>query len=60
LGSWNPEEGELRPQLLDRFGMHAEIGTVKEPDLRVQIVEQRAAFDQSPVPFKNVYSITKV
>jgi magnesium chelatase subunit I len=46
VGSGNPEEGELRPQLLDRFGMHAEIGTVKEPDLRVQIVEQRAAFDQ--------------
>jgi magnesium chelatase subunit I len=37
VGSGNPEEGELRPQLLDRFGMHAEIGTVKEPDLRVQI-----------------------
>jgi Mg-chelatase subunit ChlI len=31
--------------------MHAEIGTVKEPDLRVQI-EQRAAFDQAPVPFR--------
>jgi magnesium chelatase subunit I len=46
VGSGNPEEGELRPQLLDRFGMHAEIGTVKEPDLRV--VEQRAAFDQVP------------
>jgi magnesium chelatase subunit I len=52
VGSGNPEEGELRPQLLDRFGMHAEIGTVKEPDLRVQIVEQRAAFDQAPVPFR--------
>jgi magnesium chelatase subunit I len=36
--------------------MHAEIGTVKEPDARVQIVEQRAAFDQSPVPLENVYS----
>jgi magnesium chelatase subunit I len=42
-------------QLLDRFGMHAEIGTVKEPDLRVQIVEQRAAFDQAPVPFRKTY-----
>jgi hypothetical protein len=30
VGSGNPEEGELRPQLLDRFGMHAEIGTVKD------------------------------
>lgn len=51
VGSGNPEEGELRPQLLDRFGMHAEIGTVKEPDLRVQIVEQRAAFDENPKTF---------
>lgn len=48
VGSGNPEEGELRPQLLDRFGMHAQIGTVKEPDLRVQIVEQRAQFDEAP------------
>ena len=48
VGSGNPEEGELRPQLLDRFGMHAEIHTVKEPDLRVQIVEQRADFDANP------------
>ena len=48
VGSGNPEEGELRPQLLDRFGMHAQIGTVKEPNLRVQIVEQRASFDAAP------------
>lgn len=48
VGSGNPEEGELRPQLLDRFGMHAEIRTVKDPTLRVQIVEQRAKFDQDP------------
>jgi len=50
VGSGNPEEGELRPQLLDRFGMHAEIHT-EEPDLRVQIVEQRADFDQNPSSF---------
>nr|YP_009313026.1 Mg chelatase subunit e [Dermonema virens]SCW21280.1 Mg chelatase subunit e [Dermonema virens] len=48
VGSGNPEEGELRPQLLDRFGMHAEIRTVKDPALRVQIVEQRSQFDQDP------------
>ena len=51
VGSGNPEEGELRPQLLDRFGMHAEIHTVKEPDLRVQIVEQRGEFDANPPAF---------
>lgn len=56
VGSGNPEEGELRPQLLDRFGMHAEIRTVKEPDLRVQIVEQRAAFDSDPIEFRNSYN----
>nr|YP_009774150.1 Mg-protoporphyrin IX chelatase [Caulacanthus okamurae]QIZ74767.1 Mg-protoporphyrin IX chelatase [Caulacanthus okamurae] len=48
VGSGNPEEGELRPQLLDRFGMHAEIRTVREPSLRVKIVEQRSKFDSDP------------
>lgn len=48
VGSGNPEEGELRPQLLDRFGMHAEIRTVRDPNLRVQVVEQRSNFDQDP------------
>lgn len=55
VGSGNPEEGELRPQLLDRFGMHAEIRTVKEPALRVQIVEQRTEFDQNPQDFLEDY-----
>nr|YP_009391174.1 Mg chelatase subunit e [Dipterocladia arabiensis]ARW59318.1 Mg chelatase subunit e [Dipterocladia arabiensis] len=48
VGSGNPEEGELRPQLLDRFGLHAEIRTVKDPYLRVKIVEQRSNFDRDP------------
>jgi magnesium chelatase subunit I len=48
VGSGNPEEGELRPQLLDRFGMHAEIRTVRDPETRVQIVEQRSNFDSDP------------
>ena len=55
VGSGNPEEGELRPQLLDRFGMHAQIGTVKEPDLRVKIVEQRSTFDEQPAVFRSSY-----
>ena len=55
VGSGNPEEGELRPQLLDRFGMHAEIRTVKEPALRVEIVEQRSDFDQNPNEFLEKY-----
>ena len=48
VGSGNPEEGELRPQLLDRFGMHAEIRTIREPNLRVKIVEERINFDSTP------------
>jgi magnesium chelatase subunit I len=48
VGSGNPEEGELRPQLLDRFGMHAEIRTISDPTSRVRIVEERMSFDQSP------------
>ena len=55
IGSGNPEEGELRPQLLDRFGLHAQIGTVQNPELRVQIVEQRAAFDEEPMLFRQKY-----
>jgi len=56
VGSGNPEEGELRPQLLDRFGMHAEIKTVKDPALRVRIVEQRSKFDQDPYLFIQEYA----
>lgn len=56
VGSGNPEEGELRPQLLDRFGMHAEIRTVKDPVQRVKIVEERSAFDQTPQEYLDKYS----
>ena len=56
VGSGNPEEGELRPQLLDRFGMHSEIRTVRDPELRVQIVEQRSSFDKNPQECLQQYS----
>ncbi|CAL9068697.1 unnamed protein product [Musa banksii] len=55
IGSGNPEEGELRPQLLDRFGMHAQVGTVRDAELRVKIVEERAGFDQDPKGFRETY-----
>jgi magnesium chelatase subunit I len=55
IGSGNPEEGELRPQLLDRFGMHAEIRTISEPNLRVKIVEERISFDQAPQVWLDKY-----
>ncbi len=55
VGSGNPEEGELRPQLLDRFGMHAQIRTLKDPKLRVKIVQQRELFEKNPKEFKSKY-----
>ena len=48
IGSGNPEEGELRPQLLDRFGMSVEVRTVRNAGQRVQVVEQRSSFDSNP------------
>jgi magnesium chelatase subunit I len=56
IGSGNPEEGELRPQLLDRFGMHAEIRTISDPLSRVKIVEERISFDQSPQVWFDKYN----
>ncbi|EHA8591317.1 putative Magnesium-chelatase subunit ChlI, chloroplastic [Cocos nucifera] len=55
IGSGNPEEGELWPQLLDRFGMHAQVGTVRDAELRVKIVEERARFDRDPKGFRESY-----
>jgi len=55
VGSGNPEEGELRPQLLDRFGMHAVIKTVKDPKLRVKVVEERTLFDLDPQAWIDKY-----
>ena len=51
IGSGNPEEGELRPQLLDRFGMSVEVKTVRDAELRVQVVDQRTSFDDNPDKF---------
>ncbi len=51
VGSGNPEEGDLRPQLLDRFGLHARITTIDDVAERVEIVRRRRAFDADPVAF---------
>ena len=53
IGSGNPEEGELRPQLLDRFGMSVDVRTVRQAELRVQIVDQRSGFDADPRAFSD-------
>lgn len=55
VGSGNPEEGEVRPQLLDRFGLYSEIRTVKDPEVRVAIVEARTQFDANPEEWLNNY-----
>jgi magnesium chelatase subunit D len=48
IGSMNPEEGELRPQLLDRFGLAVEIATSTDPAARAGAVRRRLAFDADP------------
>jgi len=45
VGSMNPEEGELRPQLLDRFGLTAEVRAPSDPTLRAEVVRRRLAFE---------------
>ena len=56
VGSGNPEEGELRPQLLDRFGLYTQITTITDIDERVEIVTQRERFDNDPISFSNSHS----
>uniref|UniRef100_Q3AQ51 Mg-protoporphyrin IX chelatase n=1 Tax=Chlorobium chlorochromatii (strain CaD3) TaxID=340177 RepID=Q3AQ51_CHLCH len=55
VGSGNPEEGELRPQLLDRFGLHARIVTILDVAKRVDIVKRRREFDEDPDAFMVKY-----
>jgi magnesium chelatase subunit I len=52
VGSGNPEEGDLRPQLLDRFGLFTQITTITDLDQRVEIVERRERFERDPQTFK--------
>ena len=51
VGSGNPEEGELRPQLLDRFGLSVEVRTPEDLPTRVEVVRRRDAFEREPAPF---------
>lgn len=55
IGSGNPEEGEVRPQLLDRFGLYTEIKTVEQPLLRVHIIDSRVDYDDSDNIWRNNY-----
>jgi magnesium chelatase subunit I len=51
VGSGNPEEGELRPQLLDRFGLSVEVTTPNDVPTRIEVVRRRDAFERDPTTF---------
>jgi len=51
VGTMNPEEGELRPQLLDRFGLCLQVEGLLDPQLRVEVVKRRAAYEADPEGF---------
>ncbi|MYR26486.1 MULTISPECIES: putative cobaltochelatase [unclassified Streptomyces] len=51
VGTMNPEEGELRPQLLDRFGLTVEVAASRETDERVEVVRRRMAYEDDPAAF---------
>jgi magnesium chelatase subunit D len=51
VGTMNPEEGELRPQLLDRFGLTVEAVAPQDPDIRAEVIRRRLAYDRDPDGF---------
>lgn len=55
VGTMNPEEGDVRPQLLDRFGLCVEVEGVREPSARVDIVKRRRAFEEDPPAFARTW-----
>jgi len=55
VGSGNPEEGDLRPQLLDRFGLSVEIRTPKDLEQRIEIVRRRDAFERNAAAFIDLW-----
>jgi magnesium chelatase subunit I len=55
VGSGNPEEGELRPQLLDRFGLSVEVKTPTDLPTRIEVVRRRDEFERDPAAFESKY-----
>ncbi|WP_373838674.1 ATP-binding protein [Methanospirillum sp.] len=51
IGTMNPEEGELRPQLLDRFGLCVDIEGIMDADTRVEVIKRRQAYEEQPEEF---------
>ncbi|MBE1501906.1 magnesium chelatase subunit D [Amycolatopsis lexingtonensis] len=56
IGTMNPEEGELRPQLLDRFGLTVEVASSRDPEQRVEVVRRRLAYEADPDGFAAQYA----
>ena len=56
VGSGNPEEGELRPQLLDRFGLSVDVSTPRDLPQRIEVVKRRDAFERDPVAFTALWA----
>jgi magnesium chelatase subunit D len=59
IGTMNPEEGELRPQLLDRFGLTVEIAAPRDSGLRAEVIRRRMAFDRDPTSFVASYAASE-
>jgi len=59
VGTMNPEEGELRPQLLDRFGLQASVESIDDADKRVEIVKQVESFERDPEEFKERFEVNQ-
>lgn len=57
VGSGNPEEGELRPQLLDRFGLSVDVRSSQDIEERVEVIRRRAAFDTNPDAFVKKWAV---
>jgi magnesium chelatase subunit D len=56
IGTMNPEEGELRPQLLDRFGLTVDVHASRDVDVRVQVIRQRMAYEADPDGFADRFA----
>ncbi len=56
IGTMNPEEGELRPQLLDRFGLTVDVHASRDVDVRMQVIRQRMAYEADPDAFAERYA----
>ncbi|MFH0897727.1 MAG: magnesium chelatase [Candidatus Bathyarchaeota archaeon] len=55
VGTMNPEEGELRPQLLDRMPLHTEVATILDMNLRVDVMKTNVEFEEDPIAFRQKF-----